>query len=150
MGYRYLGRTGMKVSVVGYGNWQVADNAQKDEEVYIVQKAAMKTMLEAGCNFFDTAEIYGHGACETAMGRALNELQEELKIQRKDYVVSTKLFRCGAGVNDGGMSRKHIIEGMRNSLKRLQMEYTDIVFSHRPDYSTPLEETVRAFSWLID
>jgi aryl-alcohol dehydrogenase-like predicted oxidoreductase len=113
----------------------------------------MKKMFLAGANFFDTAEIYGMGECEKAMGRALKELMEELKIERKDFVLSTKLFKCvqgGIGVNDGGMSRKHIIEGMRNSLKRLQQDYADIVFSHRPDYETPLEEQVRAFSWLID
>ena len=76
-------------------------------------------MFLAGGNFFDTAEVYGQGECEKAMGRALQELQEELKIQRKDYVLSTKLLRCGGGINDGGLSRKHVIEGMRNSLKRL-------------------------------
>lgn len=80
------------------------------------------------------------------MGAALNAL----KVPRKDYVLSTKLLFCGYGVNDGMLSRKHIIEGTRNSLKRLQHDYVDVLFAHRPDHSTPLEETVRAFSWVID
>lgn len=80
------------------------------------------------------------------MGIAL----KNLGVPRKDYVVSTKLMQCGIGVNDSGMSRKHIIEGARNSLKRMQLDYVDLIFSHRPDFNTPLEETVRAFSWLID
>lgn len=84
------------------------------------------------------------------MGRGLKELGEEMGFARKDICLCTKLFRVGGGVNDWGLSRKHIIEGMRNSLKRLQVDYVDIVFAHRPDYDTPLEETVRAFSWLID
>jgi len=111
----------------------------------------MKKMLAAGVNFFDTAEGYGRGAAELSMGRAFKELNEEKPIERKDIVVSTKLFwGTGTSVNDFGLSRKHIIEGMRGSLKRLQLDYVDIVFAHRPDYETPLEEQVRAFSWLVD
>jgi aryl-alcohol dehydrogenase-like predicted oxidoreductase len=110
----------------------------------------MKQMIVAGVNFFDTAEAYGFGAAETCMGRALKELSEELKFKRKDICVTTKFYFSGKGVNDVGLSRKHIIESMRNSLKRLQMEYVDICYAHRPDYETPLEETVRAFSWCID
>ena len=83
------------------------------------------------------------------MGVALKEL-EASGVQRKDYVLSTKIWKCGEGVNDTFLSRKHIIEGTRNSLKRLQQPYVDVVFAHRPDYDTPLEEQVRAFSWLID
>jgi len=76
---------------------------------------AMKLCKEAGVNFFDTAEIYGTGEAETQMGNAIKELQW----RREDIVVSTKLFKCGSGVNDTFLSRKHIIEGMNNSLKRL-------------------------------
>lgn len=83
---------------------------------------------------------------ETQMGRAF----KELGLRREDLVVSTKLIMCGKGVNDNGLSRKHIIEGLKNSLKRLQLDYVDVVFCHRPDYDTPLEETCRAMSWLID
>jgi len=80
------------------------------------------------------------------MGRAF----KELGFRREDLVVSTKIFRCGKGQNDSMLSRKHIIEGLRNSLKRLQLDYVDVVFCHRPDYDTPLEETCRAMSWCID
>jgi aryl-alcohol dehydrogenase-like predicted oxidoreductase len=80
------------------------------------------------------------------MGRAF----KELKVVRKDIVVSTKIFKCGDGPNDSFLSRKHIIEGLRNSLARLQMDNVDVVFCHRPDYLTPLEETCRAMSWCID
>lgn len=69
---------------------------------------------------------------------------------RKDLVISTKLIKVGKGPNDIGLSRKRIIEGCRESLKRLQMDYVDIIFAHRPDYHTPMEEIVRGFSWLID
>lgn len=78
------------------------------------------------------------------MGEGLKLALEEKKLTRKDIVVSTKIFRLGNGPNDYGQSRKHIVEGLRNSLKRMQLDYVDVVFSHRPDYETPLEETVRA------
>jgi len=81
------------------------------------------------------------------MGRAF----KELAYPRKNLVISTKIFWGHVGgKNQTGLSRKHIIEGLRNSLKRLELEYVDIVFAHRPDPATPLEETVRAFSWCID
>ena len=73
-----------------------------------------------------------------------------LNVPRKDIVVSTKLIRVGLAPNDIGLSRKRIIEGCRASLKRLQLDYVDLIFAHRPDYSVPLEEIVRGFSWLID
>mmetsp|Transcript_38728 Transcript_38728/g.28073 ORF Transcript_38728/g.28073 Transcript_38728/m.28073 type:complete len:358 (-) Transcript_38728:59-1132(-) len=142
MPYRYLGNTGMKVSVLGYGNW-VNSN---DEKSYELTRDAIKKCYEAGVNFFDTAEIYGDGVAETVMGKAF----QELGYNRKDYVVSTKLMKLGSGPNDRMLSRKHIIEGARNCLKRLQMDYVDVIFCHRPDYQTPLEETCRAMSWLID
>ena len=117
MAYRYLGNTGMKVSVIGYGNMTAEDlgsNARNDES----QKFAIESVkkcFDRGINFFDTAELYGFGASETQLGVAL----KSLGVPRKDYVVSTKILLCGPGVNDGGMSRKHIIEGTRNCLKRL-------------------------------
>mmetsp|Transcript_9259 Transcript_9259/g.12298 ORF Transcript_9259/g.12298 Transcript_9259/m.12298 type:complete len:189 (-) Transcript_9259:524-1090(-) len=142
MQYRYLGNTGMKVSVLGYGNWVNS----YDESAYELTRDSLKKCYEAGINFFDTAEIYGNGLAEKQMGRAF----KELGYNRKDYVVSTKIYRIGDGPNDSFLSRKHIIEGARNSLKRLQMDYADVIFCHRPDYNTPLEETCRAMSWLID
>jgi len=90
--------------------------------------------------------MYGFGVAETAMGQSF----KNIGTKREDIVVSTKIYKCGNGVNDSFMSRKHIIEGTKNALKRLQMDYVDIIFSHRPDIRTPLEETCRAFSWLID
>jgi len=106
----------------------------------------MKVSFDAGVNFFDTAEIYGFGQAETIMGRAF----KELGFKREEIVVSTKLIRIGDKPNDTFLSRKHIIEGLTNSLKRLQLDYVDVVFCHRPDYDTPLEETCRAMSWVID
>lgn len=95
---------------------------------------------------FDTAEFYDYGQSEVQLGFALRNLG----VPRKDYVLITKLLKGGHGVNDMGLSRKHIIEGMRLSLKRLGLDYVDIVLASRPDVNTPLEETVRAFSWLVD
>ena len=97
-------------------------------------------------NFFDTAEAYGMGYAETSLGRIF----KELNVKREDVVVSTKIFRIGQGPNDALLSRKHIIEGLTNSLKRLQLDYVDVVFCHRPDYETPLEETVAAMNWCIE
>ena len=99
-----------------------------------------------GINFFDTAEFYAFGAAEKQFGKAL----KELNVPRKDIVISTKLIKVGNGPNDIGLSRKRIIEGCRASLRRLQLDYVDIIFAHRPDYDTPMEEIVRGFSWLID
>jgi len=81
---------------------------------------------------------------------------KELKVKREEIVVTTKLFFLGvgqkglAGINSKGLSRKHVIEGLKNSLKRLQLDYVDIVYAHRPDLDTPIEETCRAFDWLIN
>ena len=148
MGYRYLGNTGMKVSVISYGNMTAHDlgGNVRNEETQKFANESVKYCFERGINFFDTAEIYSFGASETQLGIAL----KNLGAPRKDYVLSTKLFRCGLGENDGMLSRKHIIEGAKNSLKRLQVDYVDVLFAHRPDFDTPLEEQVRAFSWLID
>ena len=80
------------------------------------------------------------------MGKAI----KELGFKREEIVVSTKLFKVGLGVNDTFLSRKHIVEGIKNSLKRLQLDYVDVVFCHRPDYETPLEETCRAMNFIIE
>ena len=148
MAYRYLGNTGLKVSVISYGNMTAHDlgGNTRDEESQKFANESVKYCFEKGINFFDSAEMYAFGAQETQLGIAL----KNLNVPRKDYIVSVKLFFGGYGVNDSGMSRKHIIEGARRSLKRLQLDYCDLIFSHRPDVNTPMEETVRAFSWLID
>ena len=142
MEYRFLGNTGLKVSILSFGNW-LNSNEEKD---YELTRDAIKKCYDAGVNFYDTAEIYGFGNAETAMGRAF----KELGLKREELVVSTKIFKSGPGVNDTFLSRKHIIEGLNNSLKRLQLEYVDVVFCHRPDFDTPLEETVKAMHQVIE
>ena len=139
MEYRYLGPTGLKVSVVSWGNW--VNNANDKLTV-----DSVKFCLEHGINFFDPAECYGLGGAETSLGKAF----KELNVQREKIVVSTKIYRIGFDPNDSFLSRKHIIEGIRNSLKRLQLDYVDVVFCHRYDRYTPLEETCRAMNWVID
>ena len=139
MEYRYLGNTGLKVSVIGLGNWlNNEDDAQTIE--------CTKTALENGINFFDTAECYGFGMAETTLGKAL----KELNVQREKIVVTTKIFRIGEDPNDSFLSRKHIIEAIKNSLKRLQLEYVDIVYCHRYDMRTPMKEVVQAMNQCIE
>ena len=142
--YKYLGKTGIRVSALGFGNW--LHNNTEDMEC----QSIMKRAFEAGVNYFDIAEAYGFldqkwGRAETVMGNCI----KNLGWNRKDYVISTKLWENGVGVNDRSLSRKHIIEGMRGSLNRLQLTYVDIVFAHRYDEGVPIEEVVRAFDWLI-
>ncbi len=142
MEYRYLGNSGLKVSVLSFGNWL---NSNKQED-YEITRDAMKLCFEAGVNFFDTAEIYGFGNAETIMGKAI----KELGFKREEIVVSTKIFKIGPGVNDTFLSRKHIVEAIHAQLARLQLDYVDVIFCHRPDYETPLEETCRAMHWIIE
>ena len=139
MEYRYLGPTGLKVSVLSWGNW--VNNANDKLTV-----DSVKFCLDHGINFFDTAEIYGLGAAEISLGKAL----KELNVQREKIVVTCKIFRSGLDPNDSFLSRKHIIEGVRNSLKRMQLDYVDVIFCHRYDRYTPLEETCRAMNWVIN
>ncbi|KAI9103098.1 NADP-dependent oxidoreductase domain-containing protein [Phlyctochytrium arcticum] len=142
MEYRFLGRSGLKVSVLSLGGW-VTFGKQTDQDT---TNACIKAAYDAGINFFDNAEVYGDGASEKAMGDAF----KKFGWKRSDLVVSTKIYWGGKGPNDKGLSRKHIIEGLKKSLERLQMDYVDLVFAHRPDSLTPMEETVRAFNWVID
>ena len=142
MEYRYLGNSGVSVSRFAYGNWL----SSGDEKDYKLTRDVIQRCFEHGVNFFDTAEAYGFGQAEATMGKAI----KELGLKRENIVVSTKIFRAGPNVNDLLLSRKHIIEGTNNALKRLQMDYVDIIFCHRPDYNAPLEETCRAMSWLIE
>ncbi|TNV77716.1 hypothetical protein FGO68_gene17686 [Halteria grandinella] len=142
MEYRYLGNSGLRVSVFSFGNW-LNSNTQ---ESYEITRDAIKLCFENGVNFFDTAEIYGYGEAETQMGRAF----KELGLKREEIVVSTKILRSGKGVNDTFLSRKHIMEAINAQLKRLQLDYVDVLFCHRPDYDTPLEETCRAMHSVIE
>lgn len=142
MEYRHLGRSGLQVSALSLGGW-VTWGLQVGEDI------AYETMAEArkhGVNFFDTAEVYAEGRSEIAMGKAI----QRAGWKRSDLVLSTKIFWGGEGVNDKGLSRKHIIEGLDASLARLQLTYVDLLFCHRPDKSTPIEETVRAMTHVIN
>ena len=135
MEYRYFGNTGIRVSCLAFGLWDYTCSTE------IVRKA-----LDSGINFFDTAEQYFYGKSEQALGKAL----KEANAKREHIVVCTKLMRMGSKLNLGYLSRKHIIEGIRNSLRNLQLDYVDIVLCHRPDMHAPLEETCRAMSWIVD
>ena len=141
MEYRHLGKAGVKVSELSLGAWVTYGRQFGVEEA----KAIMAAAYDAGVNFFDNAEAYAMGEAETIMGQAL----KELGWARKDYLVSTKIFWGGDGPNDQGLSYKHIIEGVNNSLQRLQLDYVDLLFAHRPDPDTPIEETVFAFNQVI-
>jgi voltage-dependent potassium channel beta subunit len=141
MEYRHLGKAGVKVSELSLGAWVTYGNQFGVEEA----KAIMAAAYDAGVNFFDNAEAYASGQAEIIMGEAL----KDLGWARKDYLVSTKIFWGGEGPNDQGLSYKHIIEGTHNALKRLQLEYVDLIFAHRPDPETPIEETVFAFNQVI-
>jgi len=142
MEYRYLGNSGLRLSVIGFGAW-VTWGSQVDDEIAF---QCMKKAFDHGCNFFDNAEVYASGKAEETMGRCI----QRLGVPRSELVISTKIFWGGKGVNQRGLSRKHIIEGMKDSLKRLQLEYVDLIFCHRPDFHTPMEEVVRAMNWIIE
>ncbi|GAB5587119.1 hypothetical protein Unana1_02019 [Umbelopsis nana] len=142
MEYRYLGNSGLKVSVIGLGSW-VTFAGQIDAAT---AAECMRVAFENGVNFFDVAESHSGGQAEIDMGLAIRKHNW----RRSDFVISTKVFWGGKGPNDRGLSRKHIIEGLTASLSRLQLDYVDIVYAQRPDPDTPMEETVRAFSWCID
>ena len=141
MEYRHLGKAGVKISELSLGAWVTYSNQFGLKEA----KEIMAAAYDAGVNFFDNAEAYAHGEAETIMGEAF----KDLGWARKDYLVSTKIFWGGDGPNDKGLSYKHIIEGTNAALKRLQLEYVDLIFAHRPDPETPLEETVFAFNQVI-
>lgn len=142
MEYRYLGRSGLKLSAISFGAWVTFGEQFGEDMAYEIMKAA----FDAGVNFFDNAEGYAAGRAETIMGNVI----KRAGWKRSDLVISTKIFWGGDGPNDRGLSHKHIIEGMNASLKRLQMDYVDLVFCHRPDIHTPVEETVRAMTILIN
>ena len=131
MEYRYLGDSGLRVSILSFGVW-MHENVENMKEILTI-------CLKNGINFFDTAEFYGIGIAEKTFGEAL----KELKIPREKLIISIKIFKSGFDVNDGGENRKHIIEGVKNSLKNMQLNYADIVFAHRYDMNTPIEETCK-------
>lgn len=142
MEYRFLGRSGLKVSALSLGAW-VTYGGQVGEETAL---ECMTAAYEAGVNFFDNAEAYARGQAEIVMGNVL----KKQGWKRSDLVISTKLFWGGDGPNDNGLSRKHLMEGIDASLGRLGMEYVDLLFCHRPDPYTPIEETVWAMNLIIN
>ncbi|NOY27582.1 MAG: aldo/keto reductase [Oligoflexia bacterium] len=155
MPHRMLGRTGLQVSVFSYGFWAtfgVKQGLTKDEGIERA-KDCLRTARQAGVNLFDNAEVYGNprGQAEHIMGQALAQLvaEDPTLWRRSDILVTTKIFWGGDGVNEKGLSRKHIIEGMEASLDRLQLDYVDLAFCHRPDPFTPTETVVRAMSDVV-
>jgi aryl-alcohol dehydrogenase-like predicted oxidoreductase len=141
MQFRYLGRSGFKVSEITYGNWLThASQVENDQAI-----ACVKASLEAGITTFDTADVYANTGAETVLGEAL-------KGERRQSVeIFTKVFGPTGpkGHNDVGLSRKHIMESIDGSLTRLQTDYVDLYQAHRFDYFTPLEETMQAFADLV-
>ena len=141
MEYRFLGKSGLKVSALSYGAWVTIGGQIGEETSYECMTAA----YDQGVNFFDNAEAYANGNAEIVMGNVI----KRAGWKRSDLVISTKLFWGGNGPNDNGLSRKHIMEGINASLKRLQMDYVDLLFCHRPDIYTPIEETVWSMNLVI-
>ncbi|MFN4080691.1 MAG: potassium channel beta subunit family protein [Saprospiraceae bacterium] len=143
MEYRKLGRSGLQVSALSFGSW-ITFGKQIGEEV---AERLMTIAYDQGVNFFDNAEIYARGESERVMGRILKKMNWE----RSSWLVSSKVFFGDGGKkpNQTGLSRKHIFEACHASLKRLQVDYIDLYFCHRPDKQTPMEETVWAMNHLI-
>ncbi len=141
MEYRRMGKAGLKLSALSLGAW-VTYGGQVGEDT---AEQCMTAAYEHGVNFFDNAEGYAAGNAEVVMGNVI----KKLGWRRESVVVSTKIFWGGEGPNDTGLSHKHVIEGVNNALRRLQMDYVDLVFCHRPDPETPIEETVRAMDIVI-
>lgn len=143
MEYRRLGKTGLPVSELSFGSWITFGNQINDG----VSERLMDIAYEAGVNFFDNAEVYAAGASEVVMG----EILHKKNWSRDSYIVSSKVF-FGAGAKvptQKGLHRKHIIEACNQALQRLQVEYLDLYFCHRPDKQTPIEETVWSMHQLI-
>jgi aryl-alcohol dehydrogenase-like predicted oxidoreductase len=140
MEYRHLGRSGLVVSAMAYGNW-ITHGGQVEEDA---AQACVRKALELGITTFDTADVYSQGRAEEVLGRALEgERRESLEIFTKVY------WPTGPGPNDRGLARKHIVESLHGSLRRLQTDYVDLYQAHRYDFETPLEETLRAFDDLV-
>lgn len=141
MRYRNVGKSGLKVSEVSLGSWMTD---LKGSEKYEIAKQTVQLAYEQGVNFFDCADAYGNGAAERFLGDVLSQYD------RESIVVSSKVFfKTGAGVNGGGLSRKHIFNNIDRSLKNLNMDYIDLYYCHRFDTTTPMEETLRALSDLV-
>lgn len=140
MDYRHLGRSGLMVSAMTYGNWftyasQISEDAAR---------ACLRAALDIGITTFDTADMYAGGAAESLLGKLLED------VPRDQVEICTKVFFPTAdGANNRGLSRKHVREAVHASMRRLQLDYLDVLYAHRYDPETPLEETLRAFDDLI-
>ena len=141
MRYRNLGKSGLKVSELSYGSW-VTFSFQLDTEL---ATKMLKIAYDSGVNFFDNAEAYANGEAEVIMGKAL----KTLGFTRDTYCVSSKAFWGGQQPTQRGLSAKHLTDACNAALRRLQVDYLDLFFCHRPDPETPIEETVRAMHALV-
>ena len=140
MNYRHLGQSGLVVSEIAYGNW-ITHGSQVEKETAI---ACVRAALEVGITTFDTADIYAKTKAEEVLGESLaGQRRAGLEIFTKVY------WPTGPGMNDRGLSRKHIMESIDGSLRRLRTEYVDLYQAHRYDFETPLEETMLAFADLV-
>jgi aryl-alcohol dehydrogenase-like predicted oxidoreductase len=140
MNFRYLGRSGLLVSEISYGNW-ITHGSQVEEDAAL---ACVRAALDAGITTFDTADVYAGTRAEEVLGRALKGQR------RAGYELFTKVYwPTGPGPNDRGLSRKHILESIHGSLRRLQTDYVDLYQAHRYDTETPLEETMLAFADIV-
>ncbi|TQS30858.1 aldo/keto reductase family protein [Microbispora sp. KK1-11] len=140
MEYRHLGRSGLMVSEISYGNW-ITHGSQVEEDAAV---ECVRAALDEGVTTFDTADVYAGTRAEEVLGRALKG------VRRESLEIFTKVYwPTGEGKNDRGLSRKHITESINGSLRRLQTDYVDLYQAHRFDVETPLEETLRAFDDLV-
>jgi voltage-dependent potassium channel beta subunit len=140
MEYRNMGRTGLKLSEISLGGWLTFGGSVDDKTAF----ACLDVAVDHGVNFIDLADIYAHGNAERVFGKWLKGKK------RSDFVISSKVYwPMSENVNDRGLSRKHIMESVEGSLKRLGTDYLDIYFCHRYDATTPVEEVVRAMSDLV-
>ncbi|MEV1241333.1 aldo/keto reductase family protein [Nonomuraea sp. NPDC050022] len=140
MEFRTLGRSGLKVSEISYGNW-LTHGSQVEEDA---AKQCVQAALDEGITTFDTADVYAGTKAESVLGRALKG------VRRESLEIFTKVYwPTGPGPNDRGLSRKHITESIHGSLRRLQTDYVDLYQAHRFDFETPLEETLKTFDDLV-
>ena len=141
MKYRNVGKSGLKVSEIAVGSWMT--DLQGSEKAALAEETIRKA-YDAGVNFFDCADAYSGGEAEKFLGRVLKDYS------RSSYVVSSKVFfPTGRGVNEWGLSRKHIFENIDRTLKNMDLDYIDMYFCHRFDPTTSMEETLRALSDLV-
>lgn len=141
MKYRNVGKAGIKISEIALGSWMTDLKGSSQEDT---ARETVKLAYENGINFFDCADAYSGGAAERFLGKVLKDYP------RRELVISSKVyFPTGSGVNDRGLSRKHIMENCEQSLKNMQLDYLDLYYCHRYDENTDLEETLRAMSDLV-